>query len=433
MTLRRTLAVFEHQTLRVGETAPTMEGGSGSLSEAQFDALARFNDLNEQRYFRLGYRSVTFQSYVGYLQVGRLGIEILPKADRGAARAEDGSRWQSLLLEMLRVAAGLRLYSPSAAFQQLGRSTLLELVALRFVEEVERLLHEGLAKGYRSVEQNGSAFRGRLLVADNLRENIARADRFYVRFSAFDRDVLVNRILGAALDALGDFALGPSVRARLDACSLAFPEIGRPPLRSDLFDRLVLGRSTARYRDALVLARMILERHAPQLRAGRTPVFALLFDMNVLWERYVAWVFRRAASTDLEVATQESRRFWRSRPSPARTVRPDLVVRDRRTGQRVLVADTKWKVLAGGAPADDDLKQMFVYNELFGTARSLLVYPAAGEGAQRLDGEYVERSHGCGTVELGLFEGTKVGSEALVEQVRRVLATVGPGAVAQGA
>ena len=58
---------------------------------------------------------------------------------------------------------------------------------------------------------------------------------------------------------------------------------------------VTLGRSTARYRDALVLARLILEQKAPELRTGTHHVFALLFDMNALWERYVGWLFRRAA------------------------------------------------------------------------------------------------------------------------------------------
>src|SRR5690606_15070917 len=49
---------------------------------------------------------------------------------------------------MLRVAAGLPLHSPTDSLRRVGRPTLLELVAVRFVEEVERLQHEGLS-GYR--------------------------------------------------------------------------------------------------------------------------------------------------------------------------------------------------------------------------------------------------------------------------------------------
>jgi 5-methylcytosine-specific restriction enzyme subunit McrC len=97
----------------------------------------------------------------------------------------------------------------------------------------------------------------------------------------------------------------------------------------------------------------------------------------------------------------------------------------------LLVADTKWKVLRDAAPADDDLKQMFVYSELFGAARSVLVYPAVDAGANRLDGEYMERAHRCGTVELGLFEGAELEAKPMIAQVSALFghAPLGPAAV----
>jgi len=107
---------------------------------------------------------------------------------------------------------------------------------------------------------------------------------------------------------------------------------------------------------------MILEQQAPDLLAGHEPVFALLFDMNVLWERFVAWLLRRACSAlpGLEVTTQVSHALFHTPGKPARTVRPDIVLRRPGTKVPVLVADSKWKVPDRGTPSDDDLKQMFV-------------------------------------------------------------------------
>ena len=124
----------------------------------------RFNDAGRGRYFEVGHRRIRFTHYVGYLQVGSLGIEVLPKADRGAAARGEGGMWHEGLLRMLETASGLRLSSPSDAAQRTARASLLELVAARFVEATERLLREGLGKGYRDEESNGPTFRGRLLV-----------------------------------------------------------------------------------------------------------------------------------------------------------------------------------------------------------------------------------------------------------------------------
>jgi 5-methylcytosine-specific restriction enzyme subunit McrC len=417
----RTLRVFEHQTVRVGEALRAESGATVALTKSDFEGLVRFNDAGGKRFVEVGHNRIKFCNYVGYLQVGTLGIEILPKADRPASPRGEEGRWRQGLLKMIEVAGGMRLESPSAAAQTTARSSLLELVAARFTEETGRLLHEGLAKGYRDQEANGSTFRGRLLVAANIRENLAREDRFYVRYQEYDRDIVVNRILGAALDALRGLPLSAAVAARAVACRSAFPEVGALSPAPDLFERLAPGRSTARYNDALVLARMILEMHGPQLRAGKTPVFALLFDMNLLWERYVAALFRRAAVAGIAVSTQESRHFWKAHSRQSRAVRPDIVVRSTALNQPLLVVDTKWKVLRDGAPSDEDLKQMFVYNELFGAPRALLVYPSVSKESRDREGPFAGREHGCGTLHLGLFDDAGWSTAGMKGQVKDLL------------
>ncbi|MCC6556805.1 MAG: hypothetical protein IT372_27940 [Polyangiaceae bacterium] len=392
ISMRASVELFEHETVRVGDALRVQGGGMRSLSEGEHGALARFNDAHGGRFFRLGHKRITTTELVGYVEVGDLAIEILPKADRAPVRSANGQVWRHGLLEMLRAATGLRLVSPSPASQVAGRSTLLELVVRRFVEEVERLLHEGLAKGYRDEEANGPTFRGKLLFPQQLRENLVRADRFHVRHATFDRDIVVNRILREALDTLGGLALSGGLAARAVACATTFPEVGRIDVTSETLDRVVLGRSTARYRDALVLARMILEQRAPELRAGHVPVFAVLFDMNILWERYVASLFRRAAGGRFDVSTQESTSLWREPGMSSRVVRPDIVVRARGGREVILIADTKWKVAPDGIPSDDDLKQMFVYNELLHSPRAVLLYPSTGPATGR-QGAYAGRSH----------------------------------------
>src|SRR5450432_210752 len=116
-----TLSVFEHQTIRVGQ----------ELSVSQFDALVRLNDRSEERLFEVGHRRITFRQFVGYLQVGDLGIEVLPKADRRASSGAIGT-WHAFLLEMLRAATGLRLRAASPASQRLSHATLLDVLALEF-------------------------------------------------------------------------------------------------------------------------------------------------------------------------------------------------------------------------------------------------------------------------------------------------------------
>ena len=344
-----------------------------------------------------------------------------PSEGENAEAVPRGRRyWGGALLHMLRVAAGVELRSYSPASQETGNTTLLELVVARFLDEVERLQHQGLSKGYRETQQNSSAFRGRLVAQENLRTNLVRPDRFYVRFCTYDVDILINRIISKALEVAASLALSSSSAARVAACRLAFPEVSGVQATQETFERLRLHRGTVRYASSLHTARLILTRNSPRLRSGKVPVFALLFNMNTLWERYMGVMFRKAAGRDFQVSTQESRGFWKQGAKRARTIRPDIVVRD--GSHVVLVADAKWKVPVEGAPADADLKQMFAYNELFTSARAVLVYPAA-DGRGGYAGGFVGRPHVCETLHVGGATETEPAWSAQVvqAQIRRTI------------
>ena len=412
--MSRTLEVFEHQRLSVTNDGP-------GLRSHEFDALVRFNDAHRGQYFDIGHKHLRTRSFVGYIEVGELAIEILPKADREAGPPT--GMWRDGLLEMLRVALGMRLARLPEAGQKPTRRRLLDLIAQAYLAELEVLLHEGLARGYRTTQSNGTVFRGRLKIADHMRENIARADRFFVEYQTFDHDIAVNHVLAAALEVLSWCALSPGVACEVDACLARFPEVGLAAVTAATLERIQLTRATQRYASALVYARMILAQHGPHLRAGRDRVFALLFDMNALWERYVAALLRRAAPPGLEVHAQERHAFWTARHGAARRVRPDIVVRARNSregGKAVLVIDTKWKVPPAGIASDDDLKQMFVYNELLGTLRSVLLYPRTLT-SQDVTGTYAARPHGCEQRYVGLSDDRTWSSQVIAQQLVELL------------
>ena len=410
--MSRTLEVFEHRKLFVNETG---------IRQHEFDALVRFNDVHGGQYFDVGHKYIRARNFVGYLEVGDLSIEILPKADRDAS--SQTTIWRDGLLEMLRVALGLRLDHLPSADQKLTRNRLLDLIAQAYVAELDQLLREGLAKGYRTTQSNGAVFRGRIRIAEHLRENAARADRFFVEYQTFDHDIVSNRVLTSALEVLATCALSSRVACEVDGCFARFPEIETSGVTTSLLERIRLSRATQRYEKALVYARMILAQQGPQLRSGRDRVFALLFDMNALWERYVATLLRRAAPRGLQVNAQERHVFWTPQQHHARRIRPDIVVRVERSdgaGQALLVIDTKWKVPRQGLPSDDDLKQMFVYNELLLGPRSILLYPRTSTSFS-VAGAFATKQHTCEQRHVGLFEAGAWSSRAIQQQLARLL------------
>lgn len=173
-----TVQVFEHTTVRVGESMRTPGGADRELTRAQHEALAAFSDATAAKYLSCGRHTVRFHSYVGLIQLGDLAIEILPKADK--MELGGYGRWHRALLNMLRVVGDLGLEELDEAQLRTEPGRLFDLFIERFLGRCERLVYEGLAKGYRTEEENRTAFRGRLLVSEHVRRNAVNAARFYV-------------------------------------------------------------------------------------------------------------------------------------------------------------------------------------------------------------------------------------------------------------
>jgi 5-methylcytosine-specific restriction enzyme subunit McrC len=167
------------------------------------------------------------------------------------------------------------------------------------------------------------------------------------------------------------------------------------------FNRIILDRKTEAYRRALEVAKLLLLNFHPDLSKGRNHVLALMFDMNLLWERFVYVSLRKVLPSHipaLTVASQITRPFWKHEKGNRIGIRPDIVIIEK--DKKPIVVDTKWKNLTQLRPSDDDLKQMFVYHEYFKASRVALIYPGSFENVR---GNYFEVSGKEGNRECSLI------------------------------
>lgn len=368
------IQVFEHQRLMVGESVQGV-----LFTEAFFEALAQASGIAQGKYYTVLHRGIQFSSYVGVLQAGALTIEILPKASRPGH--QDHQLWQRILLEMLKACRLLKVDHLSAANLSLRPNSILELYIGIFLEETETLLRQGLSREYSRHSGNLPVLKGRLLFGGQIRKNLAHAEYFYTEHERYGYEHLFNRIIGSALLALRHFPLAPALEGKLRQLSRQFPAL--PAVQADQIDweQLPFGRKTERYRNAAESALLLLRHFRPDIRAGRHPLIAILFDMNLLFEEYV---FRQLAGLEVEVHRQVSRPFWERR-----YIRPDIVLEH---GGKRYVLDTKWKVLRRASPNMEDLRQMFVYCQFFDAPHGVLVYPQAYDVADLPPAPYSKSS-----------------------------------------
>lgn len=362
--------VFEHEALRVGEKG---------FTETHRKALEDYHGEGCP-YFSLIHRGVKFNEYVGVLQAGSFSVEVLPKADKEFSGNE--ALWRPFLLTMLR-AAGLLPEATSTASLRLQPHSILELYMALFLGEARYLMQTGLVRQYRKTEGNHSALKGSLQFAAHLRHNLTHAERFYVRHTTYDRDHLHNALLRQTLELIAKIALSPTISGEAKALLLDFPETKAVSVSESLFQKLTYSRKTEGYQPAHAIARLLLLSYHPDLRRGANDVLALMFNANLLWEKYILKLLRRALNRQYpgkySLREQVRTDFWQPAGGPMQRVAPDIVVCEAANPQKaLLVLDTKWKrLLPANRPADDDLKQMLIYNLYQGCGHSALVYPSS--------------------------------------------------------
>jgi 5-methylcytosine-specific restriction enzyme subunit McrC len=130
---------------------------------------------------------------------------------------------------------------------------------------------------------------------------------------------------------------------------------------------------------------MILLNYHPDIQGGSNSVLALMFDMNILWEKFV-YISLKKNLKDYKVSEQVPKLFWscESRQKSIK-IKPDIVID--KGEKSYMVLDTKWKNLDNNTEkiSNEDLKQVFVYSIYFKVQKVALIYPGNGE---KIDGKF---------------------------------------------
>ena len=407
MNSDKTITCYEHSTLYFD--------GAG-LDSTYFKALVRYNDLHGQKYFDVGLNKIKFKSYVGVIQAGNKIIEILPKADRESeSKASTKNKWQGALLFMLNKAGYIKLNETERASQQARNTNLLDIYLYTFLKEVEQLIHSGLVKKYRAESKNETALKGRLRIERQITLNNVHKERFFTAHTVYDRNNVLNQILNTALQIVAKTTTNSTIKQEAAKNLLFFEGVDQWLGFSLDLEKIKLDRKTKSYEYALELCKMIILNYCPDMKSGTQKVLALLFDMNLLFEKFIYRMLKAEEANfithKLQISRQSSQIFWGDK-----TIRPDIVITyhiGNGASRNKIIVDTKWKIVDYDNPSDIDLKQMYAYNLQFNAGHSVLLYPFINQANAGLR-EYsigmrnFEFRHSCEMYFIDLFEENKI-------------------------
>lgn len=331
-----------------------------------------------------GQRAVQFTNYVGVLRAPcGFQIEVLPKV--GKDMDDKNSKLVcKLLIDMLRCLNGFRHIKTDSAHLEAIRMPLFEVFIKEFLLAVEHVVKRGVRSDYVARQDNLFALRGKLMIAQQIRQNLHRADRFFTEHDEFSSNRPENRLLHKALRLVLSASVSQDNQRLARELCFVFADIPESVQIAQDFQQVRLDRGMGYYADALAWARLILEELSPLTGSGNHLAPSLLFPMDALFETFVAKHLAKQLAPPFKLKTQaRSHHLVQHLKQDWFQLRPDMLIRN--GDANLLVLDTKWKLIDAMRSnarekyqlSQSDFYQLYAYGQhyLDGQGDVVLIYP----------------------------------------------------------
>ena len=320
----------------------------------------------------VGGKFIQARNYVGVLQTNSgLTIEILPKI----ADKNDAERSKAVFIKMLRTLKNFPFKSSNLASLKTQNLPLLEIFISMFLCELEALVKKGIKSDYVALEKNLNFLKGKLNINEQIKRNSIHKERFYVGYSEFLSDIKINQIIKTTLQFLYKKSNSGKNQQKIRELLFIFDEVSECENYKNFFAKLVMNHQVKHYEQTLLWCKIFLLNNSFTPHKGDDLAFALLFDMNALFESYVGnFIKKKFSSTIL----QHSEKHLVEEPKSFK-LRPDIFLKGK------FIADTKWKIVSSRDDISQaDLYQLYAYGKKHPCDGKLhLIYPKIDDIRQK--------------------------------------------------
>ena len=320
----------------------------------------------------VGGKFIQARNYVGVLQTkSGLTIEILPKI----ADKNDAERSKAVFIKMLKTLKNFPFKSSNLASLKTQNLPLLEIFISMFLCELEALVKKGIKSDYVALEENLNFLKGKLNINEQIKRNSIHKERFYVGYSEFLSDIKINRIIKTTLKFLYKKSNSSKNQQKIRELLFIFDEVSECEDYKNFFAKLVINRQVKHYEQTLLWCKIFLLNNSFTPHKGDDLAFALLFDMNALFESYVGNFIKKSFPGTI---LQHSEKHLVEDPKSFK-LRPDIFLKDK------FIADTKWKIISSRDDISQaDLYQLYAYGKKHPCDGKLhLIYPKIDDIRQK--------------------------------------------------
>jgi len=381
-----TIVITEYQFLQCKDKNKKV----GYIDKETFEELENFILRNEEiaQYLKITMKKyfgkvLQGQNYVGVIQTKNgTTIEILPKI----SELEDHDEEKKILIKMLKTLKKSPFKNFNMANLKSTNMPLLEIFISMFLEEVSKLIKRGIKSDYILKEENLKFLKGKLLISEQIKINIVHKERFYTQYEEFSSDRVENRLIKRTLEFLYKKTKSNANKKRIREFLFVFDEIKSSCNIKVDFTKIKLNRQMKNYEQTLLWCKTFLLGNSFSPYKGEEIAFALLFDMNLLFESYVGDYLKKTYK-NYEVKMQDSKHCLAYVDKRERfRLRPDFVIRNKvnKDIENTIIADTKWKILSNdkvhNGISQKDMYQLYAYGTKYANVKNMyLIYPKCEE------------------------------------------------------
>ena len=348
------------------------------IKKETFDSLEKFVLENEKtaQYLKIttknGFGKVLqAQNYVGVIQTkDGTTIEILPKIKNATTEKS-----KDILIKMLKTLKNSPFKNLSVANLKSSKIPLFEIFISMFLEELTVLVRNGIKSDYISKEENLKFLKGKLKISEQIKYNTIHKERFFVQYEEFISNRVENRLIKTTLKFLYNKSKLNKNQQRIREFLFVFDEIEISHNIKTDFSKIKLNRQMKDYEQVLLWCKTFLFENSFSPYKGNDIAFALLFDMNLLFESFV-YSYLKKSSNFQDIKSQDRTHHLAYENGIGRfRLKPDIVI----NGGKI-IADTKWKILsedkAYNGVLQDDMYQLYAYGTKYDNCEKIyLIYP----------------------------------------------------------
>lgn len=429
MPVNHTITLFEYESLSYSD--PRLSPYSKNL-----DILDKFNQLNDEL-LTLHRKSLQAKHYVGLIQVKDLSIEILPKIYRDELEKVESA--QRNLLYLLHYCYDIPIYESEIAHMQSRKANWFEILTFIFTRNLQDIFKKGAKKQYISVEENLPYFKGKCLIQKHIAINNFKKHLFYVNYDEFSPDIPLNQVLKFVVNKLKLISKDLENRRNLHTLDQQMEETSLVSNPVPLLDKVIFTRLNENYRPAFNLAKMFIDGNVVETSVGSTGAFAFTFDMNLLFERFIARFLKEHKESifseglkKCNICIQSTRRNFakNSKQKKVFYLKPDILIE--KSDKVKLIIDTKYKKLKKEdrkmGVSSSDMYQMAAYASGYDCSNVILLYPRTAGGNESMLEEYTIQNSGhkvkIATVDLRVDLMKRDNKTKLVNDLKGILGEV---------